>query len=69
MPSVWRHGRPNASRSIKPVSTAISEYFCGRPRLLQRGDVQAAIAAGVTQTVKSPRRRRAVSYSRQFRTR
>jgi Mn-containing catalase len=29
MPSVWRQRRPNASHSIKPVSTAISEYFCG----------------------------------------
>jgi hypothetical protein len=32
MPSVWRQGRPNASRSIIPVSTTILEageqFYC-----------------------------------------
>jgi hypothetical protein len=54
MPSLWRQGLPKTSRRIRPVSTAIAEYRCGQPRWPLRGGVHAAIAAGVTHTVKSP---------------
>jgi hypothetical protein len=62
-PSVWCHGRPKAKRSISPVSTATSEYVGGQPRRPVCAGVQAAIASGVTQTVRLPRCRTAASYS------
>jgi hypothetical protein len=54
-PSVWRQGRPNASLSINPASIATSEYLLGCPRRPVAAGIQAAIASGVTQTVRLPR--------------
>jgi hypothetical protein len=48
MPSVWRHGRPNASLSINPASIATFEYRLGRPLRPVAAGTQAAIASGVT---------------------
>ncbi|EWY35680.1 hypothetical protein N825_37555 [Skermanella stibiiresistens SB22] len=47
---------------------AMSEYFLGRPRRPFAGGNQAAMASGVTQTVRLPRRRSAASYSAHFST-
>lgn len=41
-PSVCRHGRPNARRSVSPVSMVTSEQRAGRPRRPAAGSVQAA---------------------------
>ena len=51
--------QPRFDRDVRIVS-------CGRPRRPVAAGTQAAIASGVTQTVRLPRRRSAASYSAQF---
>ena len=72
-PSVCLDARPNTKPKVTVVSMAWFEYLRCRPGFLRvgLGEFQLASLPSVSpsQTVRLPRARRPVSYSRQFRTR
>ena len=72
-PSVGLDARPNTKPKVTVVSMAWFEYLRCRPGFLRvgLGEFQLASLPSVSpsQTVRLPRARRPVSYSRQFRTR
>ena len=72
-PSVCLDARPHTKPKVTVVSMAWFEYLRCRPGFLRvgLGECQLASLPSVSpsQTVRLPRARRPVSYSRQFRTR
>ncbi len=65
-PSVWRSARRNTAPSVSAVSIARDKYQGWPPGVVRCSARQPSMASSVNQTVKLPRWRKLVSYSRQF---